>query len=389
MAADMPVSEMRILALFGAVAIYGSERANLEVLSALRDQGAKVLVVASEADYAANAGDYIRAQGFETVTAPYFVPPRPDYPINPLTTLPPHLLKAAIRFLAIHRSFKPTHIHVGTQLYVLNFLPALALVRTPMVYRCGDAPILHNLVWRLTWRFIAARAARFGAVSRYIAGLMAKAGARADHIQVIYSRPPRRTEASPPAPPAVGGRTIAYVGQVTEKKGIGLLIEAFSRLAPDYPDARLLVAGRISQWVGDRWGQDLKAGVEANPLIANRVEFLGQVEDVPGVFARSLFAVAPTLTEEPMGNVVMEAKQAARASIIFRVGGFPEVIRHGVDGYICEEKTSTALEVALRRYLDDPADAAHQGEAARQSLKTLGNDDFDARWAGIYADALR
>lgn len=360
MAADMPVSQMRILALFGAVAIYGSERANLEVLSALRDQGAKVLIVASEADYAADAGAYFRALGFDTVTAPYFVPPRPDYPINPLTTLPPHLVKAAVRFLAIHRDFKPTHIHVGTQLYVLNFLPALAVVRTPMVYRCGDAPILHNMIWRLTWRFIAGRAARFGAVSRYIAGTMTAAG-----------------------------RTIAYVGQVTEKKGIGVLLEAFTRLAGDYPDARLLVAGRISQWIGDRWGQDLKAKAEADPLVADRVEFLGQVEDVPGVFARSLFAVAPTLTEEPMGNVVMEAKQAARASVIFRVGGFPEVIRHDVDGYICEDKSPEALEQALRRYLDDPAAAAAQGEAARLSLKTLGNDDFDARWAGIYADAVR
>jgi len=387
MAADMPVSQMRILALFGAVAIYGSERANLEVLSALRDQGAKVLIVASEADYAADAGAYFRALGFETVTAPYFVPPRPDYPINPLTTLPPHLVKAAVRFLAIHRDFKPTHIHVGTQLYVLNFLPALAVVRTPMVYRCGDAPILHNMIWRLTWRFIAGRAARFGAVSRYIAGTMTAAGAPADRIQVVYSRPPRRTEASPPAPAA--GRTIAYVGQVTEKKGIGVLLEAFTRLAANYPDARLLVAGRISQWIGDRWGQDLKAKAEADPLVADRVEFLGQVEDVPGVFARSLFAVAPTLTEEPMGNVVMEAKQAARASVIFRVGGFPEVIRHDVDGYICEDKSPEALEQALRRYLDDPAAAAAQGEAARLSLKTLGNDDFDARWAGIYADAVR
>ncbi|HYE46147.1 MAG TPA: glycosyltransferase family 4 protein [Caulobacter sp.] len=388
MAADapMPVSQMRILALFGAVAIYGSERGNLEVLAALRDQGAKVLVVVSDADYAAEAGEYIRARGFETVAAPFFVPPRPDYPINPWTTLPVHLVRAARRFLAIHREFRPTHIHAGTQLYVLNFMPALALVRTPLVYRCGDAPILHNLVWRLTWRFIARRTARFASVSRYIAGLMARAGAPAERIEVIYSRPPQRTTGAAPIPPPAG-QTIAYVGQVTEKKGIAVLVQAFERLAADYPEARLLVAGRISEWIGDRWGWELKRRVEADPLIAGRVEFLGQVEDVPGVFARSLIAVAPTLSEEPMGNVVMEAKQAGRASIIFRAGGFPEVVRHGVDGFICEEKTSEALEQALRGYLDDPAAAARQGEAARASLSALGVEDFAARWGAIYADA--
>ncbi len=385
--ANMPVSEMRILALMGSVLAYGSERANLETLAALRDQGAQVLLLVSDAEYAFEFRDYAVSRGFDICPAPCISPPRSYSKTRPIIDLPVGIARASIAFLKVHKAFKPTHIHAANQLFILNVMPALAMVKTPLVYRCGDAPIQHNAVWRATWRFINRRAARFGAVSRYIAERMVDAGTPREKITVVYSRPPRRNVA-----PARARReatlNIGFVGQVIAEKGVGLLVEAFEPIARAFPEARLLIAGRIwEDWDGEPWGKALRDLTLANPALVDRVEFLGFVEDIPGFLARCAVLVAPTLKEEPMGNVVMEAKQAGVPSIIFRSGGFPEVIQHGVTGYVCAEKSAAALTEAMATYLRDPAAAKRQGKAARQSLKKFGVDDFDAHWAAIYQQA--
>ena len=41
------------------------------------------------------------------------------------------------RVLKIAREFRPTHIHAFNTFYLLSFLPALVLVRTPIVYRAA------------------------------------------------------------------------------------------------------------------------------------------------------------------------------------------------------------------------------------------------------------
>lgn len=385
----MKASEMRILALLGSVHPYGSERANLEVLHALKEGGATVLVIVNQADYAGEMREFVAAAGFDSVNAPHIVTPKPYNKTRPLIDMPVGIVRASIRFLKIHRDFRPTHIHACSQAWVLNFALALMLVRTPMVYRCGDAPILHNATWRAVWRFVVWRASRFVAVSRFIAERMTAARAPPDKITVIYSRPPRRL-AAPARPKKEKTFNIGFVGQVIEGKGVGVLVAAFEKIAADYPQARLLIAGRIrDDWHGEPWGVALRDATLANRALAGRVEFLGQVEDVPGFLSRCQVLAAPTLTEEPMGNVVMEAKQAGLAAIIFRSGGFPEVIEHAVTGYVCPEKTAEALAVALRAYLSDPARAAAEGRAARASLSKLGVDAFAERWEQIYAEAAR
>ncbi|MEI7931906.1 MAG: glycosyltransferase family 4 protein [Alphaproteobacteria bacterium] len=378
---------MRILALFGSVHPYGSERANLEVLRALRDKGANVLLVVNDADYAFEVRDFAAAAGFETISAPYLVPPRPYNKSQPLIDLPIRIARASIKLMGIHSRFKPTHIHLSSQLFVLNFLPALALFRTPIVYRCGDAPVLHNATWRATWRFITWRAARFVAVSRFILERMTAAGVPPDRVTVIYSRPPRRL-VTQERHSAETTFNVGYVGQVIAQKGVGLLIEAFKSVCADFPKARLLIAGRIhEEWEGEPWNRALKYETLADPVLGGRVEFLGHVEDVPGFLSRCAIHVAPTLTEEPMANVVIEAKQAGLASIVFRSGGFPEVVEDGVTGSVCPEMSAEALAAALREYLSDPALAKHQGKAARASLTDFGIDVFAERWEEVYAQA--
>lgn len=378
-------SEIRVLALFGGVNMLGSERGNLEALSAIREKGGKVLLVMSDAPWAAQIRQEVVARGFDIFQSPYLTLRRPDNPINPLLAYPPGIIRASLRLRKAIARFRPTHIHASNQLYVLNFLPALALSKIRIIYRCGDKPVLHNFVHRMVWRFLARKVHRFVAISRFIARQLVLNGVNDERISIIYNRPPARHEAGVTGIEKKAGATrIIFVGQVNATKGPHLLIDAFRKLASDYPFAELLIAGRISDWAGDQWARDLRDSVKSEAGIHDRVHFLGHVENIPALLEQCDILVAPTVTEEPLGNVVMEAKQAGVPSIVFPSGGLPEMIEHGVDGYVCEEKSVDSLVTALRFYLDDPEARTRQALAARSSLVKYKVDQFPDLWERIY-----
>src|SRR5262249_8514746 len=161
-----------------------------------------------------------------------------------------------------------------------------------------------------------------------------------------------------------------------ENKGPHLLIQAFRKIADKSPQARLLIAGRISQWKGDDWSRELEDSVTRDPVLNARVVFLGFIENVPELLRGRTVLAAPTLGEEPLGFVVMEAKAAGLPAVVFPSGGLPEMIEHGIDGYICRDKSVESLTEALNLYLADPSLASCQGAAAKASLRRFGVEEF-------------
>jgi glycosyltransferase involved in cell wall biosynthesis len=291
------------------------------------------------------------------------------------------------RFLTIARRFRPTRIHTFNAFFVWSFLPAILMLRTPLIYRCGDAPVRHRWVWRAMWRVVVWRTRRFVAISHFIAGKLEAAGVPPDRIEVMYGIPPARMVAAAPAGApmaAAGPQDIVFVGQIIPDKGPDLLIEAFRSVAERQPASRLLIAGRISDWRGDDWAKDLRDRVARDPVLGARVVFTGFVEDVPALLRGRMVLVAPTVIEEALGLVVMEAKAAGVPAIVFPTGGLPEMIELGVDGFVCREASAEALAEKLVLYLDDPALAARHGRAACASLQRFDVDRFSARCLAAY-----
>jgi len=60
------------------------------------------------------------------------------------------------------------------------------------------------------------------------------------------------------------------------------------------------------------------------------------------------------------------------------------MIEHGVDGFICRDRSVEALTEALNLYLTDPSLTLRQGPAAKASLQRLGIDEFASRWLTVY-----
>lgn len=383
--ADVPP---RILVLFGSAAIFGAERGNLEALTALKEQGAEILCLIRDECWSTAVPPALDARGIAWRKVPYVEQWRRGRAHAVLLRGPWAWLVANWCFVKAVREFKPTHIHAYSQLFVMNFLSGLWLNRVPMVFRAGDEPTVHNAFWRATWRITVGRTARFVANAEFVARSLSNHGVPGDRVSVIYNVPPARPKLAPGTlklafPP--GARVIAFVGQIAAHKGPHLLVAAFRRLASDFPDIHLALAGRISEWSGDAWARALRDRTADDAIIASRVTFLGDIEDVPALLARSEVLVVPSLFEDPSPNVVMEAKRAGRACIVFPRGGLPELIEDGADGLICESASEEALVRALRKYCESPEMAARHGAHGLETIGRFGHADFADRWSGVYA----
>jgi len=378
----------RILVLFGSAVIYGAERGNLEALMALRAQGAEVLCLIRDETWNTIVPPALDVRGIAFRKVPYVEQWRSGRVHVVLLRGPWAWFTANWRFLKAVRDFKPTHIHTYGQLFVANFALGLILVRTPLVFRAGDEPVLHNAFWRMMWRYVVKRTVKFVANAEFVARSLRASGVPPEQITVIYNVPPGRPEVAQRRLTLhlpQNARVFAYIGQIAEHKGPHILVAAFRKLALDFPNVHLLLAGRISAWVGDAWARELRDATVQDQLIGQRVTFLGEIEDVPTLLERCEAVVVPSIFDDPSPNVVMEAKQAARAAIVFPCGGLPELIDHGIDGLICREATEMALVESLLMYFSNAELSAKHGAAARATSGRFGKADFGKRWAKIYS----
>lgn len=376
----------RILAALNGLELFGHERGNIEVFKILREMGAEVMVGVNAAEGGGAVAAHLKELGFATFPLPF----SNQWSWQWLKKQPWSVgekVKAIVQcswtFHRIEREFRPSHFHLGSSLAYSYLALALHISRTPLIYRMGDCPPTDSQFNLRIWRMAMQRAAHVVSISEYVR----KAAMRAcsTYISVIHSlAPTRKSEDSADINVSLPDQVtyLVYVGSVAEHKGLIPLAEAFSLLSKDYPSLHLDIIGG-SQYDAPflaKFSQLLRSRG-----VADRVHLLGQIEDPSRYYRRAAIHVAPSICEEALGNVVLEAKREATPSVVFPSGGLPEMVRHQVDGYVCREKSVDALEEGLRWMLSDADRLLRMGvEAKTDSEIRFGRERFAREWANVY-----
>lgn len=192
-----------------------------------------------------------------------------------------------------------------------------------------------RLVQRLMTRLVAARVSVTHASARAAEHF---GGLPPGTVLVIHNGIPQRPPIpeAPERPPVV-----AAIARLSSEKGIDLLLRAL----PEVSGVRLVVAG-------DGPERESLARLASHLAVADRVEFLGWLEDVRPVLGRSHIVAVPSRSEaQPL--VLLEAMQARRAVVATQVGGMPEVIADGA-GIVVPPNDPSALGRAIGLLVDDP-----------------------------------
>ena len=159
---------------------------------------------------------------------------------------------------------------------------------------------------------------------------------------------------------------VAYLGQLYAPKGVHHLVEAFARVASEFPAARLFLIGDpVLKEYGD-YEPRLRELV-ARLGLAERVVFTGWREDALAIVHHMAVVVHPSLAEG-FGRAVLESMALGRAVIASRVGGLRETIRDGENGFLVDPADEGAIEDRLRRLLSNGALRERLGARARETV---------------------
>jgi glycosyltransferase involved in cell wall biosynthesis len=153
---------------------------------------------------------------------------------------------------------------------------------------------------------------------------------------------------------------IGVLGRIAPEKGQLQFVEAAKLLT----GCRFIVcgAGTIADPAYERHVRSRARGLP--------IDFTGWQDDIGAVLAKIDVLAVPSLGEEGLGRVILEAFSAEVPVVAFASGGNLELIQDNITGFLVRPRTAEALAARIRNVLADPAllnFVAHNARAAWES----------------------
>jgi len=150
---------------------------------------------------------------------------------------------------------------------------------------------------------------------------------------------------------------IGWVGRMTAVKNTDSVVRALQQLVERGIDAYAVL-------VGDGPDRDHLERYARDLGVIKRCLFLGYQEDVARFYDAMDVLLLPSINEGTPVSVI-EALAAGRPAVATRVGGIPDVVRDGVDGFLVDLGDADALADRLADLAADPIRRAEMGASGR------------------------
>lgn len=162
---------------------------------------------------------------------------------------------------------------------------------------------------------------------------------------------------------APGSFLVGTVARITYDKDL----PTFYRVAEEVARHNASVTFVI---VGDGYGDELpKARAEVSRRgLDNVVRFTGHRNDLRDIYASFDLFLMTSLTEG-MPNTLLEAMALGVPSVSTIVGGVPELLEHGTQGFLAPVGDAEGLAAAVMRLMHDPVLLTHCGAACRDRIE--------------------
>lgn len=338
-----------------------------ETIRLLEKAGDEVLVFAP-------AGGATRWHGAEVVGAPSI--PLPMYPEIVVGMPRPALRSRLAKFAPdVVHAVNPAVLGAGGILYARSLgIPVIASFHThlPRYLRHYGLRLFEPLAWDLL-RSLHNQAMINLCISRPIAAELESHGLERVEVgwrggvdtalfhpaRASRAMHERLTDGHPEAP------LVIAVGRLSAEKGLDML----ASLLPRLPGVRMALIG------DGPYRTALEQQLSGNP-----VHFAGYMagEELASAVACADVLVFPSQTDT-LGLVLLEAMAAGTPVVAANSGGVPDVVRHGLNGFLFAPGDAPAAAAGVRRILGDPV--------ARELIRVAGRREAERwTWAAATAD---
>ncbi len=141
---------------------------------------------------------------------------------------------------------------------------------------------------------------------------------------------------------------ILFVGRLVYRKGVHILLKAFSIVAREFSDVKLRI-------VGEGYMRGILQFLVQKYDLNNRVEFLGKVSEdkLPEIYREAKIVVIPSLFRESFGIVALEAMASGKPVIASNIGGLSEIIIDNYNGILIPPGDPELLADRIIELLND------------------------------------
>lgn len=157
-----------------------------------------------------------------------------------------------------------------------------------------------------------------------------------------------------------------YLGRLSKEKGILNLIEAIG----DIPNAKLLIAGDGPE------RERIKAYISEHKF-DGRITLLGyqNQDSIHKYITNSRFVVIPSICNENCPYSVLEAMEIGKPIVASRIGGIPELITDGENGYLYKADDINELKEKLTLLLDEDEKVNRFAQKSRELYESYYSPD--------------
>ncbi len=215
----------------------------------------------------------------------------------------------------------------------------------------------------------------FIAPSRFLANKLIEYGIDKNKIQILHSF----CDIQNFKPNFNEGIYILYFGRLSPEKGLNYLFKAMKFL----PNVPIKIVGIGSM------EEELKRMVI--DLRLKNVEFLGfqNGEKLKQLISKSKFTILPSVCYEIFPLSVLEAFTSGKPVIGSEIGGIPESVKNGYDGFLFEPGNAEDLAEKISYLWSHPALCREMGRNAREYVeKNFGPEEHYEKLMDIYKMAI-
>jgi glycosyltransferase involved in cell wall biosynthesis len=177
---------------------------------------------------------------------------------------------------------------------------------------------------------------------------------------------------------------VGMVGRLSPVKGHKYFIQAAEFVLKKIPQAKFIIAGQDAQIKASQ----LKETVRDSNM-ENNFSFVGGVNDIREIISIFDVGVVASTGSETICRVLLEYMAMGKPVVGTSVNAIPEVIQHGVNGFVVLPGDGEALGEAILQLLKDKEKRIDFGKAGRSSVeKDFSLEQFAKKTEEIYFQLL-